>query len=157
MADILIIDDEDYIRDILSTRTKDLGHEPVSAPTLKQGMALLRQLVFDLVFLDVNLPDGNGLEALSLIKEMPDPPLVIIITAFSNTEGARLAVSSGAWDYIEKPIYKEKLNLQIQRAVEYRREKQKSQHKVILSTRGIIGQSQTFSKCLEQGFTKEPH
>ena len=150
MADILIIDDEDFIREVISARVEEMDHRAFLSGTLKQGLELLSQQTFDLIFLDVNLPDGNGLEALSIIRQMPQPPIVIIITAFGSTKGAKLAINNGAWDYIEKPFYKDKLILQIKRALDYRKEKQKQERKLILSTQGIVGKSAALMKCLDQ-------
>ncbi|MCG8620200.1 MAG: sigma 54-interacting transcriptional regulator, partial [Desulfobacterales bacterium] len=150
MADILIIDDEDVIRDIISTRVEELDHRTAEAATLKQGLDLLTSRSFDLVFLDVNLPDGNGLDALNTIKQQADPPLVIIITAHGSTEGAKLAITNGAWDYIEKPFYKDKLLLQVRRALEYRRAKQNQEKKVVLSNPGFVGKSPALTACLEK-------
>ena len=150
MSAILIIDDEEPIREIISTRVENMAHQAVTAPNLVQGWELLDKQHFDLVFLDVNLPDGNGLEALAQISQMDNPPLVIIITAFGNTQGANIAINSGAWDYLEKPIYKDRLILQIKRALDYKSAKEKQEKKLILSTKGIIGKSKAFGECLEK-------
>ncbi|MCG8616033.1 MAG: sigma-54 dependent transcriptional regulator, partial [Desulfobacterales bacterium] len=99
---------------------------------------------------DVNLPDGNGLDALATIKQQADPPLVIIITAHGSTEGAKLSITNGAWDYIEKPFYKDKLLLQVRRALEYRRAKQAQKKKVVLSNPGLVGKSPALTACLEK-------
>ncbi|NWH06660.1 sigma-54-dependent transcriptional regulator [Desulfobacter latus] len=150
MKNILIIDDEDFIRDIIASRIEEMGHSSYESDTLEQGLELINQHSFDLIFLDVNLPDGNGLEALSKIRQMPEAPIVIIITAFSNAEGAKLAINNGAWDYIEKPIYKDKLMLQIKRALEYKKQTQMRERTVVLSTAGIVGKSTALTDCLDQ-------
>ena len=59
---------------------------------------------FDLVFLDVNLPDGSGLDAISIFKNRPSQPEVIIITAEGKEEGAKTAFDYGAWDYLLKTL-----------------------------------------------------
>ena len=63
MADILIIDDEPFIQELLSEMVERLGHRAYAAGTLQKGMTLLAHSLVDLVFLDINLPDGDGLEA----------------------------------------------------------------------------------------------
>ena len=150
MANILIIDDDDHITDILSSRFETLGHTAIAVSKLKHGISLIKKEKFDIVFLDVNLPDGDGLEALPDIRQLDNELLVIIITAFGNTSGAKLALENGAWDYLEKPFYKEKLQLQLNRALEYQKEKQKHQEKILFSPKGVIGRSSRFLKCIEQ-------
>ena len=69
---------------------------------LKEGINKISSESYDLVILDVRLPDGNGLEAIPEIKASFSSPEVIIITGEGSVEGARLAVESGSWDYIQK-------------------------------------------------------
>jgi len=147
---ILIIDDEVYIRDILSTRVERLGDIAHTASTLEQGLKKLGQDTFDLVFLDVNLPDGNGLDALPAIKEDSHHPQVIIITAVGSIQGAELAIKNGAWDYIEKPFKKEEITLQVQRSLEFRHVKQYQSQRLVLDIDTIIGRSNGIKKCLQQ-------
>lgn len=150
MANILIIDDEEYIRDILSVRVQRLNHKAHSAGTIKQGAEMIRNMVFDLVFLDVNLPDGNGLDLLQAIKQNPNSPEVIIITAVGSHEGAEMAIKNGAWDYLNKPLKKEDITLRINRALEYRKIKDKKEKPIVLETESIIGKSQAIKECLKQ-------
>jgi len=150
MARILNIDDDDYIRDILSARIEQLGHEALTAATLEQGLRLIEQQPLDLIFLDVHLPDGNGLDALPAIRQNTAQPEIIIITAAGSARGAELAISQGAWDYIEKPFYKETLILQVQQALEYRKAKQKQGQKLLLETGRIIGKSRAVFSCFQQ-------
>lgn len=150
MATILIIDDDDHIRDIIAARMEALDHTAYTAETLARGKRHLETEEIDLVFLDVNLPDGNGLDLLDHIRAEADPPLVIIITAFGNTKGAGLAVTNGAWDYIEKPFYKENLILQTRQALAYRAEKKKQEKKQVFNPKGMVGKSRVFMDCLEK-------
>ena len=126
MAKILVIDDDKLVRDLYVKLFASLGHEGVSASTLKEGMEILRTGNFDLVLLDVYLPDGNGLEAIPTVKGNPSQPEFIIITAMGARDGAELAIRSGAWDYIEKPSPLDELTLTVLRALQYREEKGKN-------------------------------
>ena len=63
MARILIIDDDEMLCDVLSRQLNRYGHAVRSTFTLKEGLRLVGREAFDVVFLDVNLPDGNGIEA----------------------------------------------------------------------------------------------
>jgi two-component system NtrC family response regulator len=150
MASILIIDDEEFIRVSLSSRVTRLNHTASTASTLKQGLDLIDNQSFDLVFLDVNLPDGCGLDVLSAIKQNPSKPEVIIITAVGSSEGAKIAIKNGAWDYITKPFSKEEIILHIQRTLDYRKAKQKQCQAVALETDAIIGKSNPIKKCINQ-------
>ncbi len=70
MANILIIDDDRLIRNTLARHTEDMGHKAVVAETLSEGIEKASWQPFDVVFLDVRLPDGSGLEALPKIRQL---------------------------------------------------------------------------------------
>nr|NJM02550.1 sigma-54-dependent Fis family transcriptional regulator [Desulfobacula sp.] len=150
MADILIVDDDKLICDILVKMMDFFGHESRFALTGKEGLALAKNGWFDLVFLDVNLPDANGLDLIKTIKENPSSPEVIIITGDSSPDGAEMAISSGAWNYLGKPFLRQELNLQVSRALQFRREKGNVSSPGILKRNGLIGESKEIRSCLEQ-------
>ena len=74
MASVLIIDDDKALCRMFSSHLREGGHRVSSANTLKDGLRRVRSRSFDVVFLDVYLPDGNGLEALPRIKEAASLP-----------------------------------------------------------------------------------
>ncbi|MFO7598474.1 MAG: response regulator [Candidatus Desulfacyla sp.] len=111
MSRILIIDDDRSVCEILASLLESLGHATTYALSLREGLHVLSRDAFDLVFLDVRLPDGNGLMAIPQIKELAASPEVIIITGEGSPEGAQLAVENGAWDYLAKPLTRSQLNL----------------------------------------------
>lgn len=123
MINILIIDDDIEVCKILTMAIERMNHTASYALSLQEGLNANRSKPFDVVFLDVNLPDGNGLEALPKIKESPSSPEVIIITGKGNPDGAELAIKSGAWDYLPKSPSIKTLNLQLSRVLSYREEK----------------------------------
>ncbi len=143
MADILIIDDDPEIRLILTKYLNEINHMPMVVETLADGIDAVKSVDFALVFLDVNLPDGNGLDALTDIKNNGSEPEVIIITGEGNAKGAQMAFDSGAWDYILKPFSNSEIKLQVQRSLEFRESKRalKSSAEYILDRSGIIGSS----------------
>jgi two-component system NtrC family response regulator len=150
MANILIIDDDKILCDMMSRRLSDLGHDVVYALTLREGIIKAATTDFDIVFLDVHLPDGNGLKALPNIKEVPSTPEVIIFTGEGDPDGAELAITSGAWDYIEKPLSLEQMMLSLVRSLQYREEKKRrGEAKTVLKRDGIIGTSPQLAKCLD--------
>jgi len=123
MANILIIDDDEMLCKMLMRYVKRMGHEATYALTMEEGRREVSSRTIDVVFLDVNLPDGNGLDALPLIAKAPSSPEVIIITGEGDPDGAELAIKSGAWAYVEKPLSMKKTALQLVRALQYRSER----------------------------------
>lgn len=148
MARVLIIDDNDIICETLSHIITDLGHTVATANRLREGLALVSSKNFDVVFLDVYLPDGNGLSRLTTIRAVPSNPEVIIITGIGDPEGAELAVNNGAWDYIQKPLTKGKVTLQLERALEYREKKSTFKPLENLKRDGLIGSGCAINLCL---------
>ncbi len=151
MANILIIDDDPQIREYLIGRLKSLNHTPMVAEALADGLEIVQSGRFDVVLLDVVLPDGNGLEAVPVIRQAPSSPEIIIITGEGNAEGARLAVNSGAWDYIQKPFSKPEITLQLTRALDYRASKKAVQEPFLvrLERSEIIGASPPLNARLD--------
>ena len=90
MAKILIIDDDNGICTIYSGLLKEKGHRAESTTLLQDGVKLCEQEEFDVVLLDVQLPDGNGLELLPRIQKSIGQPEVIIITGEGDPDGAEL-------------------------------------------------------------------
>jgi len=141
MANILIIDDDQMVCEMLSRQIEYMGHVAVYAKTLKAGLEHLSSDTYDAVLLDVHLPDGNGLEALPEIRNAPSQPEVIIITGEGNPDGAELAITNDAWDYLEKPLSTEKIELSLVRVLEYRKEKESKASPIIFNRNRIIGSS----------------
>jgi len=98
MANILIIDDDRAICKALVGVVSRIGYDAAYAVTLKEGLNMVSSDLYDVVFLDVRLPDGNGLDALPEIRRSSSSPEVIIITGEGDPDGAELAIKSGAWD-----------------------------------------------------------
>ena len=102
MAKILIIDDDDLIRSSLARCFSDMGHDIVLAQNLTEGMSHAATGV-DVIYLDLNLPDGDGQTAINELAATPTKPEIIIITGLPDNFGAQETLNSGAWDYIQKP------------------------------------------------------
>ncbi len=149
-AKVLIIDDDDDVVYTLSRLVKEMGHEVDHAFTIKDGLSKILPSAFDLILLDVNLPDGSGLDIISDIMNVSDHIQVIIMTAFSDSDGATLAIESGAWDYVEKPASPKKFKLQISRALQFQEQKRLAAGFVPLNADNIIGKSKAITQCLEQ-------
>jgi len=151
MAHVIIIDDDPTFRVLLSDHATLLGHEATSAASIEAGKALLAKQPCELVFLDVRLPDGNGLDVLPYMQSLPSAPEVIIITGMGDANGAELAIRSGAWDYLQKPLSHQEIVLHIRRALEYHEKKMLRPAKINLKRDEIVGESRAIRDCLDQG------
>src|SRR5258706_6388908 len=101
---ILVIDDESEIREGLELLLTSEGYGVTSAGTGESGLARLEERPFDLLLLDVSLPDRNGLDLLKEVRRR-DPGLsVVLITAYGSIDMARAAFKNRAPDYITKPL-----------------------------------------------------
>jgi DNA-binding NtrC family response regulator len=150
LARILIIDDEPIICTLLLKLLEGLNHQPLAVHTLADGLAYAQSDDFDLILLDLDLPDGNGLEILPDLLGASSAPEVLIITGGGDSSGAELAFKYGAWDYIRKPFHKDEVSLPITRALQYRSEKKANKGPVTLDRNGIIGSSQGIRGCLDE-------
>ena len=144
---ILVVDDEIEIREGLEALLTSEGFEVTPADTGEAGLQRLEDRPFDLMLLDVSLPDRNGLELLREIRRR-DPNLsVILITAFGSIDMARAAFKGGAQDFITKPWSNDELIAQVSVAIEGRRLREENvQLKRALKQRynfpSIIGKSE---------------
>jgi DNA-binding NtrC family response regulator len=112
---ILIVEDEPLFRRQITAYLEKLGADVMGADTLERGRKLLRDLSFDFLLLDVNLPDGLGTELLKE-KACPASTGVIVMTAEGGVAGAVEAMRLGALDYLVKPFELGQLPLAINRA-----------------------------------------
>ncbi|MFP4672353.1 MAG: sigma-54-dependent transcriptional regulator [Desulfohalobiaceae bacterium] len=149
MANILIIDDDPGVCQVLSQAVEQAGYEAIAASSLGQGRQKTENRDIDAVFLDLSLPDGDGLKWLSWFQELPALPEVIIITGKGEPAGAELALSRGAFDFLPKPVSLQEVTLTLVRALEYREAKLKRSREQPLHCPEILGQSPAMAKCLQ--------
>ena len=118
MNKILIVDDEESIRKVLGLFLKKQGYKVSSAEKLSETYSILKKQDFDLILLDINLPDGNSLEFMKKIKELNNNSSIITMTAQDTMNNAIEAIKNGAYDYIRKPFdFNEDFSLTIDRAI----------------------------------------
>src|SRR5436190_5019671 len=151
---ILIIDDEAAIRESLQTLLELEGYEVETAANGEQGLSKLGERPFDLVLLDLALPDRNGLELLPDIRALDAQLGVIMITAYGTVEDAVRAMQSGAANFLQKPWDNEKLLADVRAVVARRRaEEENIQLKRALKQRynfeNIIGKSEVMLKIFD--------
>lgn len=151
VGNILVVDDDIELCSMLVQKLTSIGHRATYSLSLSEGLQLAQKGDFDIVFLDVQFPEGNGLTQLSHFSSANSCPEVIVMTGSGELRGAEIAIKTGAWSYIEKPHLTRDLILPLTRALEYRKEKQRTGTNTVVLKRGnIIGESQAITSCLDQ-------
>jgi len=154
MGSVLIINDEAAIRESLETLLELEGYEVESAASGEEGVARIGDRPFDLVLLDLALPDRNGIDLLAELRAH-DPQLsVIMITAYGTVENAVKAMQAGATNFVQKPWDNEKLLADVRAAVaRHRAEEENIQLKRALKQRynfeNIVGKSEPMLKIFD--------
>jgi two-component system, NtrC family, response regulator AtoC len=145
---ILILDDELVIRKALEEQLRRKRFSACSVSTLKEAEDHLLRDEFDLLFVDVHLPDGNGTELLDRIANMQDPPLVVIITGNGTVESAVECMRAGAFDYLIKPFSSSQIDVLMKKAKDYRQLVKVNQFFTQESVEGaeLIGKSPTIQQ-----------
>src|SRR3954451_24722043 len=118
MSNILIVDDEQSYRQLLSLVFEGDGHSIRTATNGREALELLMQEPADVVISDVRMPDMDGIEMLSSVRESQPDLGVIFMTAFASVETAREAFKLGADDFIQKPFDVEELKLIVRKTIE---------------------------------------
>ena len=154
VGSVLIVDDEAEIRESLRTLLELEGYEVETAENADEGTARLGERAFDLVLLDVALPDRNGLDVLIDVRAQDPQQPVIMITAYGTVENAVRAMQSGATNFIQKPWDNEKLLADVRAAVaRHRAEEENVQLKRALKERynfeNIVGKSEPMLKIFD--------
>src|ERR1700731_14214 len=151
---ILIIDDEAEIRESLETLLQLEGYTVAVAGSGREGLAQIGQRAFDVVLLDLALPDKNGMDVLSEIRLLYPQQGVIMIPAYGTVENAVRAMQSGATNFIQKPWDNEKLLADVRAAVARQKaEEENVQLKRALKQRynfeHIVGKSEPMLKIFD--------
>ena len=121
MTAVLIVEDDEGLRDGLVSVVRSLGFDPLPAAGLVDARAIVLDKLVDCVLLDIRLRDGDGLDYLRELREGPHRDLpVIVATAYGDSERTIRAMRDGAFDYVTKPFDLPKLRLVVERAVKHR-------------------------------------
>ncbi len=120
MSKILVVDDEQSLRDFLAIMLKKEGHDVVTAENGTHALKAIQAEIFDLVISDVKMPGIDGIGVLKTTKEISPETVVIMITAYATAETAVEAMKLGASDYIIKPFKVDELKLIIDNSLEKR-------------------------------------
>jgi two-component system NtrC family response regulator len=143
---ILVVDDEESIRRLAEKEIASMRRIVHTAGSAREALDVIQHQQFDVVVLDIRLPDGDGLEVLETIRETVPDVEVILITGYGNIDNAVEAMKTGAYDYITKPFMLDRLELVIEKA--YQRVCLQRENRLLRHTRAyqpppqFIGHSQ---------------
>lgn len=117
---VLIVDDEENLRKLLSLEIKAMGYRPLQAPDAATALRELEERQVDLVLLDMRLPDRNGLDLLPEIRKRWPLIEVIMLTGHGSVEAAIQGMKAGAYDFLQKPCHLDELEQLFSKALEKR-------------------------------------
>ncbi|MCG2679747.1 MAG: response regulator [Kiritimatiellae bacterium] len=104
IKDILIVDDEKDLRDLLSAALVSRQYNVTCAATMKDALRSIKRNLYDLIFLDLKLPDGDGMRLVPKIKKINPDTIINIISAYGNQETQTKATELGINRFIDKPF-----------------------------------------------------
>jgi len=142
-ARVLVVDDEQGIRQSLTGVLADEGYNVRAVPDAATCLQITESEYYDLVLLDIWLPDQDGLDVLAQLTVRPEPPAVIMISGHGTIETAVRATKLGAFDFLEKPLTIEKTLLAVRNALDQHRLQQENRQlrQQFRSTAELVGQS----------------
>ena len=117
---ILIVEDDAVVRNVLQSIFTRHKLPVVCAGSLAEAAVQLAKEQFDLMMLDLRLPDGDGLKLLEQVATMPERPLVVMVTGFGSIESAVACMRAGAFDYVLKPFSPSQIDVILRKAQTYR-------------------------------------
>jgi DNA-binding NtrC family response regulator len=154
LGSVLIVDDEAEIRESLETLLQLEGYTVASAASGREGLAMIGERPFDVVLLDLALPDKSGMDVLAEMRLLNAQQAVIMVTAYGTVENAVRAMQFGATNFIQKPWDNEKLLADVRAAVaRFKAEEENIQLKRALKQRynfeNIVGKSEAMLKIFD--------
>ncbi|MCK9229794.1 MAG: sigma-54 dependent transcriptional regulator [Syntrophales bacterium] len=135
MANILVVDDDQGMRDLLEIMLAREGHTVATAPGGREALHIFEKKPFDLVITDLRMPRVDGIGLLRSIKELSPETVVVLVTAYASGETALAAMKEGAYDYLEKNFNIDRLTSLVNDALE---------------KKGSLQEEARFMKTLEQ-------
>lgn len=152
---ILIVDDEESVRDSLYNWFIDDGYVVECAENAKMALSMLEEKDFDIILADIKMPGMDGLEMHRRIKTLNKEPIFIVITAFASVETAVQALKNGAYDYVTKPIDPDELSHLIRNAtaqimLKAENENLKNKLSTLVDVEDLIGESEALQHVLKE-------
>jgi DNA-binding NtrC family response regulator len=118
---VLVVDDDSLLRKLVTEQLSRSDFDATPAGSARDGLQSLRETDFDVVLLDIMMPDMSGLEALQEIRKLEDPPEVVMLTADASLATGIEAMRHGAYDYLTKPATLDEMEAVLRKADEKRR------------------------------------
>lgn len=151
---VLIVDDDRFVRMALAEALKSWEYEPVEADSVASAREMFEAEEPAIVLLDIDLPDGSGLDVLTEIKESYPDTIAVMITGNVDIDNSVAALRGGAHDFIGKPVRIEELRVTLRNAVETRTLRREVKHARVERSRGfsfseIIGESDVMKDAME--------
>jgi DNA-binding NtrC family response regulator len=116
---VIVLEDEQIVRKSLETFLRRKRYDVASAGSIAEAQEFLDKDNFDIIFLDVKLPDGDGTDLLKSLQSRPQRPLAVITTGFASVESAVDCMKNGAFDYLIKPFSMEQIEVTLRKAEEF--------------------------------------
>src|ERR1035438_3287447 len=116
---IIVLEDDAIVRNNLESFLRRQRFDVASAPTLAAARDYLNRDNFDLIFMDMRLPDGEGIELLKQLQTRPQRPLAVVMTGFGSVESAVECMKNGAFDYLIKPFSTDQIEFGLRDAQEF--------------------------------------
>jgi DNA-binding NtrC family response regulator len=113
---IIVLEDDPIVRRNLEQQLRQQRYDVATAETIAGARDLMARDTFDLIFLDVRLPDGEGTDLLRELQSQPQKPLVVMVTGFGSVESAVECMRNGAFDYMLKPFSADQLQVTLKKA-----------------------------------------
>jgi two-component system, NtrC family, response regulator len=149
MPHVLLIDSNESTRTFIKELCSNQAWQFTGVSNPGEYNNSLQQEIFDLIVMDVNQPDGNGLAFIHETQHLPGEPEVIVYSGIQDPEIVEQVIQLNAWDYIEKPGTWHELLMSMKGALKYRSEKMKARTRLMLDTEGIIGRSPAMMECYQ--------
>jgi two-component system, NtrC family, response regulator AtoC len=116
---VIVLEDDQIVRKNLENCLRRRRYDVASVSTIAAAQDCLAKDNFDVIFLDVRLPDGDGTDLLKLLQSRPQRPLAIVTTGFGSVESAVECMKNGAFDYLIKPFSNEQIEVTLRKAEEF--------------------------------------
>jgi two-component system response regulator AtoC len=151
---ILIVDDDRFIRMALGEAVRSWGFETIEAGTVREARKLFAENEPAVALLDIDLPDGNGLDLLNEVKEKSPDTVAVMITGNVDVSNSLAALRGGAHDFIAKPVRLEELRVTLRNALETRELRRevkvaRTERSREFSIDQIIGESRAMKSAVE--------
>ena len=116
---IIVLEDDAGVRSNLENYLRRKHYDVAAVATITAAQESMNKDNFDLIFMDVRLPDGDGTDLLKEIQARPQKPLVVMMTGYGSVESAVVCMKNGAFDYLIKPFSMEQIEVTLRKAQEF--------------------------------------